>query len=320
MLPNNSALGFPTYFRVMSHFGRFRVSGSDAATLLHHLTTNHIKKLQSGQGCEAILISNKAHVLDWLTIWREGAEYSVLTSPNRRAMFASHAQKFVLYKQEVKFEDETESGALFGLFGENARGVLANWNAEEILDAPLNSVLKLEVQGIEIKLLRTRRLPGNGVLVQSDNREGLQKLTADSEVPLCDDATYNAIRIEAGIPVAGLELTEDINPWEANLDFAISLDKGCYNGQEIVARLNTYQKIKQRLMGLHLESALENGPRVALKSESRDAGVLTSSAVSPKFGAIGLGFIRTDFQDAGRNLEAQSTPPQAVRVANLPFE
>ena len=132
--------------------------------------------------------------------------------------------------------------------------------------------------------------------------------------------TYNALRIEAGIPVAGLELTEEINPWEANLDFAISLDKGCYNGQEIVARLNTYQKIKKRLMGLRLESALENGPRVALKSESRDAGVLTSSAISPRLGAIGLGFIRTEWQEESRDLQLKSTPSQRATVAFLPFE
>ena len=304
----------------MSHFGRFRVSGKDAVVLLHHLTTNNIKKLQDRQGCDAILISNKARVLDWLSIWREGAEYSVLTSPNRRALFAPHAQKFVLYRQEVKFSDETENGALFGLFGDAARGVLAAWNAEQVLDERLNSVLEMDIQGVVIKLLRTRRLPGSGVLLQSDNREGLQQLVADSGVALCDDATYNALRIEAGIPVAGLELTEDINPWEANLDFAISLDKGCYNGQEIVARLNTYQKIKQRLMGLRLENALENGPRVALKSEARDAGVLTSSSYSPRLGAIGLGFIRTDFQEEGRALQVGSTPTQKAEAAKLPFE
>ena len=310
----------PTYFRAMSHFGRFRVSGADAATLLHHLTTNHIKKLQDGQGCDAILISNKARVLDWLCVWRDGAEYSVLTSPNRRAMFIPHAQKFVLYRQEVKFVDETEKGAAFGLFGEDLPEVLQSWNAVEVLEMPLNSVLKIEVEGVAIKLSSTRRLPGTGLLLQSDNREGLQQLVENSGVPLCDDATYNMLRIKAGIPVAGLELTEDINPWEASLDFAISLDKGCYNGQEIIARLNTYQKIKQRLMGLRLENELQNGSRVPLKSESRDAGVLTSSAVSPKFGAIGLGFIRTGFQDTGRVLEVQSTRTQSAVVSSLPFE
>ena len=304
----------------MSHFGHFRVAGKDAAVLLHHLTTNNIKKLQDGQGCDAILISNKARVLDWLCIWREGADYIVLTSPNRRAMFAPHAQKFVLYRQEVKISDETESGALFGLFGDNLNEILAAWNALEILDAPLNSILQIDVPGVPIKLSPTRRLPGKGVLLQSDNRNGLEQLIFNSGVALCEDATYNALRIEAGIPVAGLELTEEINPWEANLDFAISLDKGCYNGQEIVARLNTYQKIKQRLMGLRLESALENGPRVALKSESRDAGVLTSSAISTRLGAIGLGFIRTEWQEESRDLHLKSTPSQRATVAFLPFE
>lgn len=304
----------------MSHFGRFHVSGVDAAVLLHHLTTNNIKKLQVGQGCDAILISNKARVLDWLSIWREDSGYSVLTSPNRRAMFAPHAQKFVLYRQEVKIKDETENGALFGLFGSDVRGVLAKWDAEAVLDAPLDSIIRIEVQGVSIKLSRTRRLPGTGIFLQSDDRVGLQQMVAESGIALCEDATYNALRIEAGIPVAGIELTEDINPWEANLDFAISLDKGCYNGQEIVARLNTYQKIKQRLMGLRLETPLENGPRVPLKSETRNAGELTSSANSARFGPIGLGFIRTDFQETGRTLQVESTPAQSAVVSLLPFE
>ena len=304
----------------MSHFGRFRVAGKDAAVLLHHLTTNNIKKLQDGQGCDAISISNKARVLDWLCIWREGADYIVLTSPNRRASFAPHAQKFVLYRQEVKIVDETENGVMFGLFGDNAREVLTAWNAQEILDAPLNSISQIEIQGVLVKISPTRRLPAKGVLLHSDNRKGLEQLIFNCGATLCDDATYNALRIEAGIPVAGLELTEDINPWEANLDFAISLDKGCYNGQEIVARLNTYQKIKQRLMGLRLESALENGPRVALKSESRDAGVLTSSAISPRLGAIGLGFVRTQWQEETSELQVQSNPPQKAVVSALPFE
>src|SRR5690606_29357024 len=163
--------------------------------------------------------------------------------PNRRAMFAPHAQKFVLYRQDVKIEDVTESGALLGIFGDNLPGVLEQLNSTALLDAPLNTVVKTEANGLAISLMRTRRLPGNGVLLWSEAAAKLQALVQSLSLSPCDDATYNALRIQAGIPVAGLELTEDINPWEANFDFAISLDKGCYNGQEVVARLNTYKKI-----------------------------------------------------------------------------
>ncbi len=299
----------------MSHFGRFRVSGKDAAVLLHHLTTNNIKKLQGGQGCDAILISNKARVLDWLQVWRDDESYLVLTSPNRRAMFAPHAQKFVLYRQDVKIEDVSESGALIGFFGDGALGVLPI-SADE---SPMNTLLKSEIDCAPFCMSRTRRLPQSGVLVWSDNTEKMQKFVADSGAQNCDDATFNALRIAAGIPVTGLELTEDINPWEANLDFAISLDKGCYNGQEVIARLHTYKKIKQRLMGLQLENVFPTGERIALKSSERSAGVLTSSANS-EGGVIGLGFVRGDFQDQGTVLEAGSTPSQKAIVCELPFE
>jgi folate-binding protein YgfZ len=299
----------------MSHFGRFRVSGQDAAVLLHHLTTNNIKRLQDGQGCDAILISNKARVLDWLQVWRDGESFLVLTSPNRRAMFAPHAQKFVLYRQDVKIEDVSERGALLGFFGHGAPGVLPASSE----DAPLNALVKAEVDGATFCFSRTRRLPENGVLVWSEDAEKLQNYARQSGACNCDDATFNALRIAAAIPVAGLELTEEINPWEANFDFAISLDKGCYNGQEVIARLHTYKKIKQRLMGLKLESAFPAGERIALTSNGRNAGVLTSSA-NTESGAIGLGFVRGDFQTPGQELEAGSTPAQKAVVCALPFE
>ena len=307
----------------MSHFGRFRVSGSEAATLLHHLTTNNIKKLKVGEGCDAVLITNKARVLDWLQIWRDETGYEVLTSPNRRALFPVHAQKFILFRQDVKIEDVSERGALFGLFGDVSQ-VLASWNASALFDAPLNGRMNFSVGETSLQLSRTRRLPLNGVLIESDDRDGLQKLIQVSGARNCDDETYNILRIEAGIPATGLELTEEVNPWEANLGFAISLDKGCYNGQEVVARLNTYQKIKQNLMSLKLQNEIAMSAittnRVLLKSDGRDAGYLTSAANSPRFGPIALGYVRRDFQEPGRVLQVLSAPEQTAIVCPLPFE
>jgi folate-binding protein YgfZ len=318
-----SLLDRPTFWRAMSHFGRFSVEGADTATLLHHLSTNHIKKLKDGEGCDAILISSKARVLDWLTIWRESGKFKVLTSPNRSAMFVPHAQRFVLYRQEVRFNNVSNHGALWGLFGAEVPAVLRQWNAEAILDAPVNNRISCDVEGVPLWLSQTRRLPGGGVLVESENAAALQRLIEKTEIPLCDDETYNTQRVEAGLPATGLELTEDVNPWEADLDFAISLDKGCYNGQEIIARLNTYKKVKQGLFGLKLQNPLEmqvvTASKVLLKSNGRDAGFLTSSADSSRFGSIGLAYIRNDFQQPGQELEVLSTPPQTATVSLLPF-
>src|SRR4051812_33868568 len=106
--------------RAMNHWGRFRVTGKDAGALLHHLTTNDIKKLKVNEGCDAALITSKGRLMDLLSIWRDAEGYTVLTSPNRRALFAPHARGFILYRQEVTVEDVSDSGHWRALFGPGA--------------------------------------------------------------------------------------------------------------------------------------------------------------------------------------------------------
>src|SRR4028118_1614736 len=131
-------------WRDMTHWGRFTVAGSDAGALLHHLTTNDIKGLRPGQGCDAALISSKARLLDLLTVFRRDTDYLVLTSPNRRDLFMPHAQKFVLYRQDVRLGDVTNSSAMFGLFGPRLEGFLSALNATEILSAAPGAFTRFE--------------------------------------------------------------------------------------------------------------------------------------------------------------------------------
>ncbi len=150
--------------------------------------------------------------------------------------------------------------------------------------------------------------------------DALADFVASSQLPQADDETYNILRVEAGLPAAGLELTEDVNPWEAGLDDLVSLHKGCYNGQEVVARLNTYDKVKQRLRGLKLETPLPLGVRATLQCDGKNAGFLSSSALSPQFGAIGLGFVRKNFLAPGTKLQIESDgETQDATVADWPF-
>ena len=196
----------------------------------------------------------------------------------------------------------TESGALFGLFGAGRNRVLDNENAK-------------------FSVTPTSRLPLNGVLVESDSRDALTQFVQQSGAPLCDNETYNVLRVESGVPATGLELTEDVNPWEAGLSYAISLNKGCYNGQEIVARLNTYQKVKRSLRGLKLSDEKLSGEETVstgLKCDGKDAGFITSRVVSPRFGAIALAYVRGDFAENGQQLKVEDSSQTAI-VCDLPF-
>ena len=309
-------------WREMSHFGRFVFRGKDAAALLHHLTTADVKKLKVGGATDAALITSKARLLDVLSVFRrEDGAFLVITSPNRREVLAPHARKFTLYKQEVEIEDVTQSGALLGVFGPDAARVLVNFGAPPIDDFATGEVRTFQWNNGDFHLAKSARLPLDGFLLWGDNRETLEQLVRESGAPFCDNETYNVLRIESGVPVAGLEITEDFNPWEAGLESAISLAKGCYNGQEIVARLNTYQKVKRRLCGLKLSGALPQSANYLLKRGARDAGIATSFAISPRYGNIALAYLRGDFE-GGDTLQVRAANGDEIcdaAACALPF-
>jgi folate-binding protein YgfZ len=125
------------------------------------------------------------------------------------------------------------------------------------------------------------------------------------------------------LPVAGAEITDAHNPWEANLDADISLAKGCYNGQEVVARLHSYAKIKQRLRGLKLPagSNAEDFRNAALQRNNREVGRISSAVVSPTLGPIALAYVREDAFEPGGTVQVLAHDGEAAAtMLALPFE
>ena len=292
-------------WRDCSHFGRFVLRGKDAPALLHHLTTNSIKPLKSGRALEAALLTSKARLLDWLSIARVatagGDEWRVITSPNRREQFEPHARRFVLFRQEVSIQDVSGSTGLFALMG------------PQVLAQRESGAVQMLEGGCEWP---STRLP-RGAWSWRDSAGGAKPEGAE-----VDGETFNVLRIEAGIAVAGLEITEDFNPWEANFDASISLSKGCYNGQEVVARLHSYAKIKQRLRGLIFSQALDASQLsgAALQRNGKAAGRLTSAVVSPSLGLVALAYVREDAFEAGSSLQVLAGQAEVeAQMVELPF-
>jgi folate-binding protein YgfZ len=126
-----------------------------------------------------------------------------------------------------------------------------------------------------------------------------------------------ARRIEAGLPKYGVDVSEEYFPFEANLDAAISFQKGCYIGQEVVARANARGHANKRLVGLALTGDGPAAPGTPVSSEARpDAGLVTSSIVSPTFGPIALAYLHRSSWDPGTPV---SRPSRPAIVKPLPF-
>jgi folate-binding protein YgfZ len=133
------------------------------------------------------------------------------------------------------------------------------------------------------------------------------------------DQTYQILRVEAGIPAPRAELTEDYTPLETGLGWAVAEGKGCYTGQEVIARQLTYDKVTQHLVGLRLNRSAQPGKRVW--AEGKPAGAVTSAVHSPRFGEIALAIIKRPHHQAGTLVHAGDTEAQSIpaTVTSLPF-
>jgi tRNA-modifying protein YgfZ len=132
--------------------------------------------------------------------------------------------------------------------------------------------------------------------------------------------THTILRVESGRPEAGHELVEEYTPLEAGLEAAISDDKGCYTGQEVIARQITYDKVTRHLAGLVLAGEAHPGDQVWSLTDGRSAGTITSVASSPRFGRIALAILRRPYLPPGTELRAGDKEEGVIAtVSRLPF-
>jgi hypothetical protein len=143
-------------------------------------------------------------------------------------------------------------------------------------------------------------MPGYTLIVAAENAATVWSNIVQAGAITLGDRVWEQLRIEQGRPAPDYELTDDYNPLEAGLWQAISFEKGCYMGQETIARLNTYKGVKQQLWGVRLNAPTEPGSAIAVGDEK--VGKLTSYT-DTDHGCFGLGYIRT--KAGGKGLKVQ---------------
>ena len=279
-----------------SYFGRFRVQGKDALDLLNRLSTYKVDVLPEGTGAATALLTNKGRVIDLLHLFATQDGLLMTTSPHTRQRVAEWVELYT-FLEEVLLEDTTEQTAMLTLHGPEAEGLLERLFSMHPSRLELYGSSKASLNGTEVTLLRTDPLdsPGYDIIVDAEDAERIWQALVDGGATPVGEEAYNALRIQAGIPRYGWELSEAVNPWEVNLDRYIHFEKGCYTGQEVVLRLYNYNKVQRRLVSLRLQSG-DVAKWAKLQAEEKDAGWVSSSAIHPLTGqAIGLGVVRSAY-------------------------
>ena len=220
--------------------------------------------------------------------------------------------------EDTQVEDITATTAAVSLMGPKAPELLASLAGPGSAPAE-NEAAELDIDGAPATAIRRDMgaIPTFDLIAPGPGGQALRDaVTAAGACPVGGEAVEMA-RLEQGVPSQGRELSEAYNPLEAGLQHMVSYTKGCYIGQEVIARLTTYDKVQKRLVGLAWPSGAEVDAGAKLMLDGKQAGVVTSAARDPRNdNGIGLGYVRKALSDPGTQLA--SSEGARVEVTNQP--
>ncbi len=307
-----------------THWGRIQISDSDRLRFLHNQSTNNFNILKPGQGCDTVFVTSTARTIDLTTAYATEDAVILLVSPNRRRQLLELLDRYIFPMDRVGLTDITDTTVAFSLLGPESTQLLAKIGVTELQNQPyaahklikpppLSPYQGGDEGGVRVAVGSGLATPGYTLIAAASDAARLwTELAKAGAVPM-GDRVWEQLRIQQGRPATDFELTDDYNPLEARLLHTITYDKGCYIGQETIARLNTYKGVKQQLWGLQLSGAVEPGTAITIGEEK--VGKLTSFTETES-GFFGLAYIRT--KAGGEGLKVQ-LGEIAGEVVNLPF-
>jgi folate-binding protein YgfZ len=294
-----------------SERGKLALTGTGAKEFLQGQVSNDVESLSTGRGCYAALLTPKGKMLGDLRILDTGTELLLDTERVALQELFNTIRRFSIGYDVVLHKRTLERG-LLTLIGPDADR-LSGAGAAGIADEE-QAHGPVDVDGIAARAIRTAM--GVDLLCEAADTERLRDALLTAGAAAIALPTYECRRIERGIPRYGADLDDSVIPQEAGLnDRAVSFTKGCYVGQETVARLFYRGKPNRHLRGLRLSAPAAPGD--VLRTAEREAGRVTSVSISPRLGPIALGFVRREVAPG----ESVSVGDQATaaEVVELPL-
>lgn len=294
------------------------LSGKDRVLFLQNFCTADIKRLLPGHGTEAFVLNVKGHVVAHVLVFAGVQSLTLSTTPGMGSKLAAHLERYVI-REDVQIADHTAERAVTLLAG-NAWEPVVKQALGVVAPPAMYGNVAGSWQGLPVELRRVPIVHPAAWLLSTAARDGEQMLAALAAADgiACGDAAFTAARIAAGYPWQGQDVTDKNLPQEVARDpLAISFTKGCYLGQETVARIDALGHVNKLLCGLRF-----SGETPAVGSELRAAdvaaGTITSAAWSARLGhPIALAYLRREQSSPGTKLV--STAGEA-EVVWLPLE
>ena len=277
--------------------------GKDRQAFLHNFCTNDIKRLNSGDGCEAFLTNIKGRIVGHIIVFAAADALWLDGVPGSETFLSSHLDKYVI-SEDVQVLNRTTDVGMVYVAGPDAAArlgplLLSSVDELSLCGSRIDSCAAVEVQ---VRRFDFTRAPGFELLAPRDRLADLWGALSAAITP-AGSAVFEALRIEAGFPLYGVDISEDNIAQEAGrTKQAISFTKGCYLGQEPIARLDAMGHVNRELRGVRLaEGPAPPGQTPVFEGTgAQQVGTITSAAMSPADGnPVALAMLRTQATRAG---------------------
>jgi tRNA-modifying protein YgfZ len=281
-------------FVELVHWSSVTLTGTDRQTFLNNFCTNDVRKLQPGEHCEAFLTNVKGKILGHVLVDAREKELLLITVPGQAAKIIEHLDRYVI-REDVQLRDTTaERVYVLIAGGEKAGPGMTHdaWIRWHLLHVPVCGLL--EATPATLQQIR-------------------DELKADGAVA-CGAAAFESLRIESGTPLFSIDFDEENLPQEVGRDeLAISFTKGCYLGQETVARIDALGHVNQGIAGVRFDAATLPDAKAELNHGDKAVGHVTSAAHSPQLDSpLALAMVRRLSLTPGTRLESAAGPCEII--------
>ncbi|MCH8030153.1 MAG: aminomethyl transferase family protein [Candidatus Dadabacteria bacterium] len=310
----------------LSHRGKLRISGRDRVKFLQGMLSNDVENLEVWRCVYCTMLTVKGRMITDMKVLKEADSFLIDLEPGMNAKIKELLEKYRLsYKADI--DDVTQELALISINGPGSGRIVEKAFGEQAGELVENGFVETRLDDITVTVARTSRTGelGFDLYVPAGNAPevwesvfGIGKERGLAPVGL---EAIEVLRVEAGIPLYGVDMTENTIPIEAGLDRAISYEKGCYVGQEVVARIHYRGHVNWHLVGFEVDGDGLPPAGTKLVHGEKEIGRITSAAYSPALeGVIALGYIRRELREPGTVVRlSEGSGDRAAKVVKTPF-
>ena len=302
----------------LSHRGNLCFSGPDTEEFLHRMLSNRVKELKPGEGAYNTFLTRQGKFISDLYTYRFETFVVASVAPGMAGILAEEIDRFIIMDQ-VEVADETENSFCIGLFGPSSREIIAKAGVGE----PPTSEHGHTSSG-NMMIARELWTGEDGYLLMGrrEEAERVWRALLDAGAKPAGVAAFESLTLEAGVPLFGKDMTPAVNPMQAGLEEkAIDFDKGCYIGQEVIAKIKYLGQVNRGLVGLKISADVAPEAGATVYAGDKDIGSITRSAYCPTVdGILAFSYLPRSQMEPGAEVQVDCNGADAkATVQSLPF-